>query len=111
MFLNTDTKVQIIIVNTILVYTPNITYTTGDGITPIVVTATNTINLRNGDKIDISGVQGNTIVNGTWNISNVTNTSFEIASVGNGTYAGLGKWLRNADNGYPTISHRFCQIL
>ena len=70
--------------------------------------------LKNGDRVKIEGVQGNTKANGTWIISNVLapdpdpnyEASFELGlnTVGNNNYAGGGLWLREADNGWPTIT-------
>jgi hypothetical protein len=89
--------------------------TTGIAIFPTKIgIATPSISeLRNGDFVSIKGVQGNTIVNNTWKISNLTipdptlpypGSSFTINTIGNGNYAGGGQWTRDADNGYPTIT-------
>lgn len=91
--------------------------TTGFGISPIKVgTSTTSVSagqLKNGDIITITGVQGNTIINNTWKINNLTipdftlpyaGSSFELNSIGNGNYAGGGAWVRAADTGYPVIT-------
>lgn len=88
--------------------------TTGLGVTPIKIgTTTPSVSgnqLKNGDIVLIYGVQGNTVVNNTWRISNLTipdftlpytGSSFEINGIGNGNYAGGGTWTRLADTGYP----------
>lgn len=97
-----------------------ITFVTGTGVSPVKI-GTNNISgiLQNGDTITISGVQGNTSINGTWSIQNVLDpdpdpsyqASFEISSViSNGNYAGGGMWIRKADNGFPNINESGCKI-
>jgi hypothetical protein len=88
-----------------------ITHTTHEGVYPITVITNTTETLKNGDIVTISGVQGNTVTNGDWKISNITLTSFEINTTGNGNYAGGGQWLRNADNGFPNINSTSCTII
>jgi hypothetical protein len=97
----------------------------GIGISPIKIgTSTSSVinnQLKNGDYISISGVQGNTVVNGNiWKINNLTipdstlpysGSSFEINGIGNGNYSGNGTWFRLADNGYPGISTTTCTII
>jgi hypothetical protein len=92
-------------------FSENILSTTGDGVSPIVVTVVGTVaefNLKNGDKVDISGVQGNKAANGFWVIAGLVvgfNATFELrGSVGNGNYAGGGTIIRYADSGWPVIS-------
>ncbi|WP_428304434.1 beta-1,3-glucanase family protein [Lacipirellula sp.] len=45
---------------------------------PIVITASSTAGLQQGDLVEISGVAGNTYANGFYYISNVTATTFEL---------------------------------
>jgi len=78
--------------------------TTGLGVSPIVVTIPYTTQLKNGDIVTLEGVQGNTIANNTWKIFGLGSGSFELGAQGNGNYAGGGTWIRQADNGYPTIT-------
>ncbi len=60
--------------------------------TPIVVTSTNH-GLGNGEKVTLSEVGGNTAANNTFNITNVSKDTFELAgSAGNAAYTGGGKW-------------------
>jgi len=59
--------------------------------TPITVTTAYTHNLYEGDRVVIAGVTGNDAVNGTFTITNVTSTSFQlVGSSGTGTYTGGG---------------------
>jgi hypothetical protein len=61
--------------------------------TPIVITTGSTGQLQNGMQVTIAGVNGNTAANGTFTVSNVTATTFQLdGSAGNGTYTGGGKW-------------------
>ena len=54
---------------------------------PIVITTTNTGVLTNGEQVTISNVNGNTAANGTWTISGITATSFQlVGSTGNGAF-------------------------
>jgi hypothetical protein len=98
--------------------------TSGLSISPIKIgTSSSSVNdnqLRNGDFITISGVQGNTVVNNTWRVSNLTipdgtlpysGSSFTVNSIGNGNYAGGGTWVRQADNGYPIINNNTNTII
>jgi hypothetical protein len=62
--------------------------------------------LRNGDKVIIRGVRGNTNTNGVHFLSAVnsfTNTA-SIAAGPNGNYLGGGTWERPVDPGYPIIT-------
>lgn len=71
--------------------------------TPIRVTSSDASKLANGQKVRIELVTGNTAANGTFQIGNVTRTTFDLfdAATGtvpvasNGAYAGGGRW------GYP----------
>lgn len=80
---------------------------TGLGVSPIVLTLNNVLELRNGDTVTINGVGGNTAANGTFIISSVTITVSPIgtislnSSVGNGAYTSGGTWKRQADAAYP----------
>lgn len=91
--------------------------TSGNGTIPIKIgietTSVSNGQLKNGDIVIITGVQGNTVVNNTWKINNLTipdmtlpypGSSFQINAIGNGNYAGGGTWSRLADVGYPTIT-------
>jgi hypothetical protein len=85
--------------------------TTGKDIHPVTITATATDTLKNGDYIVITNVQGNTILNNVWKIGNLTVSSFEINTYGNGNYAGGGQWTRSADNGFPNINYNTSTII
>lgn len=85
--------------------------TTGIGIFPTTIITVTTSSLKNGDIVKISDVQGNTIVNNEWKISNVTLTSFDINITGSGNFAGPGIWLRQADNGFPNINDNSCTVI
>jgi len=85
----------------------------GTGVIPILVTATavlETTQIKNGDKISISGVKGNKAANGIWVIGNInyinpTTTTFELnGGLGNGNYTGGGIGIRIADPSWPTIN-------
>lgn len=57
--------------------------------TPIVATLAAGHNLKEGSRIAISGVTGNTNANGTWTLSSVGATSATlVGSAGNGTHGG-----------------------
>ena len=82
----------------------------GDGVSPILITCNSIISnneLKDGDKVSITGVQGNKAANGLWVIQNFTvaiNSTFELSgSLGNGNYAGGGTFIRPADPGWPTV--------
>ncbi len=79
-------------INTIT-FGPPITGLTGNGV-PIVVTTASTAGLVNGQTITITGVAGNTAANGTWAVSNVTPTTFQlVGALGNGVWtANTGSW-------------------
>ncbi len=60
---------------------------------PITITTGSTAGLQNGEAVTISGVGGNTAANGTWVITNLTGTSFQLLnSNGNGAYTSGGTW-------------------
>lgn len=79
-------------------YTKTVSTTTGNNIAPIVVTTTTNHGLITGEKVTIAGVTGNTAANGTWYITKLTDTTFELTlealtsphltSLGNGAYSG-----------------------
>lgn len=74
---------------------PNVTgaVTGASNASPIVITTSSTKELQNGMKVTISGVNGNTAANGTFTVSNVTATTFQLnGSSGNGGYTGGGTW-------------------
>src|SRR3954468_16497150 len=57
--------------------------------TPIVITLAANHGLKNGDRIAIAGVTGNTNANGAWRLSSVgATTATLVGSVGNGTHGG-----------------------
>lgn len=57
--------------------------------TPIVLTLAAGHGLKNGDRIAVSGITGNTGANGEWTIaSTAATTTTLLGSVGNGAYAG-----------------------
>lgn len=58
---------------------------------PIVISTTTSHNLASGDKVEISGVLGNTAANGAWNVTVLNSTSFSLnTSTGNGAYTSGG---------------------
>jgi len=60
--------------------------------TPIVITSTNH-KLSTGNRVTITGVQGNTAANGTFNVTVLTANTFSLdSSVGNGSYTSGGSW-------------------
>jgi hypothetical protein len=69
--------------------TSGLAITGGTNATPIVATITTGHGLKNGDRIHISGVTGNTGMNGEWELEFVTDTTVRLlGSKGNGTYGG-----------------------
>lgn len=57
--------------------------------TPIVITLAANHGKKNGDRIAIAGITGNTAANGEWELASVTATTAVLkGSVGNGTYGG-----------------------
>lgn len=96
----------------------NISTTTGLNVSPIVITTIGELTdemLRDGDRVNISRVQGNTSANGNWRIQNVvlaTPGTFELAgSIGNGNYSGGGMYIKPADNGYPQVTDNESEII
>jgi hypothetical protein len=64
---------------------------TGAGVSPIVITTTSTNALFTGQQVTISGVQGATAANGTYQITFISTTQFSLNSTtGNGAYTGGG---------------------
>jgi hypothetical protein len=66
---------------------------------PITITTGNTVGLTNGEQVTISGVTGQTAINGTWTISNLTANSFQFVGItgnggptGDGTPSSGGTW-------------------
>ena len=106
-------------------YTANIISVTGLGVFPVVVTISsvdyalgNNSVFADGDTVTVSGVKGNTSVNGIWNISNITvdiipgETTFELdTAVSNGNYNGSGIVTRFADSGYPGVKNNTDMII
>jgi hypothetical protein len=70
----------------------------------IVITTNNTKGLADGDSVTIGDMQGDTAANtGTYQISNVTSTSFTLNGVtGNGTYTGEGLWVLSTTSSTAT---------
>jgi hypothetical protein len=67
------------------------TVTGATNATPIVITSSVANGLVTGDEVVISGVTGNTAANGTWLITALTSSTFQlVGSAGNGVYAGGG---------------------
>ena len=69
--------------------------TTGNNVSPIVITTTGAHNFQTGDRVQILGVTGNTNansgINSPWSISVLTPTTFSLSSsVGNGAYVSGG---------------------
>lgn len=57
--------------------------------TPIVLTLAAGHGLKNGDRLAVSGITGNTNANGEWTLASVgATTATLVGSVGNGTYGG-----------------------
>ena len=87
-------------------FSDNVSTTTGGGVTVVVtlINAFTSDDLKDGDTVYISGVQGNKAANGSWVIQNILGSTFELkGSVGNGNYAGGGTIIRKADSGWPCI--------
>ena len=69
-------------------YTSGGTYFAG-----IKITTPTTAGLSNGQLVTISGVGGNTAANGSWTITNLTGTTFQLVGPqGNGAYTTGGVW-------------------
>jgi hypothetical protein len=70
----------------------NLDITGATNTTPIQLTVASTTGLSNGDFVTVRGVLGNTAANGTFTISNLTGTTFDLdGSVGNGGYVTSGQ--------------------
>jgi hypothetical protein len=70
----------------------NLDITGATNATPIQLTVASTTGLSNGDFVTVRGVLGNTAANGTFTISNLTGTTFDLdGSVGNGAYVASGQ--------------------
>lgn len=82
--------------------TGKIVSTTGLGVFPIMITFDSTTNLKDDDVIKITGVNGNTIVNGVHKITGIVGNTGLIYTLANGNYTGGGIWVRNEDSSYPT---------
>jgi hypothetical protein len=69
----------------------NLPVTGATNANPIQITVFSTTGLSNGDYVTISGVIGNTNANGTWIISGVTGTTFNLnGAIGNAAYVSGG---------------------
>ncbi len=81
---------------------------------PVTIVTASTAGLVNGGAVTISGVTGQTAINGTWIISNITPNSFALAGLpGDGTASSAGNWaafktagvhLQKLPAGYDSIS-------
>lgn len=66
-----------------------LTITGATNATPIVITLGANHGLKNGDRIAVSGITGNTNANGEWSLSSVgATTATLVGSVGNGVFGG-----------------------
>ena len=74
--------------------TGNGTYTGGGTwFDAIKITTASTAGLSNGQLVTIAGVGGNTAANGSWTITNLTGTTFQLVGPqGNGAYTSGGAW-------------------
>lgn len=68
-----------------------IVHTSGRGAGPITVTTDRPHDLRTGQFASISGVRGNDAANGSFAVEVLTRTTFTVAALGNGDYAGGGQ--------------------
>lgn len=69
-----------------------ITISAATNATPIVVTLGATSGLKDGDRIAIAGITGNTAANGEWPLKMLTPTTAQlVGSVGNGAFGGTAK--------------------
>lgn len=65
---------------------------------PIRITTSGAHGLTSGDTVDIESVQGNTASNGTWEVTVISATEFDLdTSVGDGNYTTGGTWVPGAD--------------
>lgn len=79
----------------------SISNTTGAGVSPIVITTTSTHSLASNQQVTISGVNGNTAANGTFQITVISSTTFSLNSTtGNGAYTGGGT-VNTTAHAYP----------
>lgn len=75
-----------------------IVITAGSNATPIVATLTAGHFLKEGDRIAIAGVTGNTNMNGEWTVASVTATTCALlGSVGNGAFGGTVRVAKRFD--------------
>jgi hypothetical protein len=68
-----------------------VAHTSGRGVAPITVTTGAPHDLRTGQFASISGVRGNDAANGTFAVDVLTSTTFTVAALGKGDYAGGGQ--------------------
>ncbi len=69
----------------------SISNVSGSGVSPIVITTTTTHALATGQQVTISGVNGATAANGTYQITVINTTQFSLNNTtGNGAYTGGG---------------------
>jgi len=99
--------------SSVTIYNPNfftlaVTTTTGNGVSPIVVTTSSTVGMTSGQQVGISGVNGNTAANGIWTITVVNSTQFSLnGSTGNGAYTSGGIIGTDAANGAITWKEQY----
>lgn len=75
--------------------------------TPIVITTSGNHNLHTGDSVIINGVLGNTAANGSFTITKLTATTFELDdSVGNGVYTSGGNVYHQMMQAFETFQVR-----
>ena len=84
-----------------------ISTTTGNGVSPIVVTTSSAHDLMTGDRVSIVGVRGNTAANGTWYVSKLSSTTIGLypswsAGAVSGTSTGNGAF---SAGGSPTATY------
>jgi hypothetical protein len=82
---------------------------------PITISTATTAGLAAGQKVIISGVQGNTAANGTWTITNVTATTFDlVGTTSNAAYTSGGTWLPTYTtfaNDIPTTAANYTTLV
>lgn len=79
----------------------SISNTTGAGVSPIVVTTTSTHALATAQQVTISGVNGCTAANGTYQITVISSTTFSLnGTTGNGGYTSGGT-VNTTPHAYP----------
>lgn len=92
-------------VRDVTVYKVNVTNATNAS--PIVITTDGNHNFITGDLVGVSSVGGNDAANGSFTITKLTDTTFQLdGSTGNGTYTSGGKAISDKDaDGIVVFSH------